>query len=160
MKRVFTFLAGLATTALAAPTQLPWSEAGTAAWRKELETREQETAVFPLSPNVILGRTRYGDMKSGVAVLLLDRLPDRNTPLLVARDADCTPRALLRPLTIERGTGTVVCEVTHGTVKPDMEVVLPGSTLKERCLATLPARTPAAPQPAPVPAAPKAGAKH
>ena len=122
-----------------APAQLPWSDADSDTWRKELEAREQAAAILPLSPNIILGRARYADPKHRVAVLLLDRGPGEKDPVFVARDADCTPRAVLRPFARAVTSRTVVCEVTHGEVRPDMEIVLPGKVLLERARRTLPA---------------------
>lgn len=155
MKRPVIPLAFIAATALAEPSQAPWNHAGTEAWRKELESREKAAAIFPLSPNVILGRARYGDAKNHIAVLLLDRDPGDPGATLVARDADCTPRAVLVPMRAPAGSPTVVCYVSHGAVTPGMEIVLPGKALLERGMKSLPEHPapPRAAAPAPGPGA-------
>lgn len=122
-------------------------------------------AVFPLSGNIILGRTQWVDTQDNLGVLLMHKLPSRPDDLLVARTDDCTPRAVLRQVrTATRGNALAV-RVVNGELKPGMEIVLPTEKLLKECVAKLPARAGDAPKIAPTattpaakaPAAPVAG---
>ena len=98
-------------------------------------------AVFPLSGNIILGRTQWVDTQDNLGVLLMNKLPSRADDLLVARTDDCTPRAVLRQVrTATRGNALAV-RVVNGELKPGMEIVLPTEKLLKECVAKLPART-------------------
>ncbi len=126
------------------------------------EVVERENA--PLSPNVIVGVVLWVDAPKRLAVVRLDALPADAEAPLVARDADCTPRALLRPIrSAQRPSRTRAFRVTHGAVTVGQEVVLPEAALLQRCRATLAAHekqaapakaAPAQPAPAAVPTAP------
>ena len=83
----------------------------------------------PLSPNIILGHVQWVDTPKRIAILVLDRVPADRTAKLVARDADCTPRAVLRQIPLENRSRVVACKITHGEVKPGMEIVLPAEPL-------------------------------
>ena len=105
--------------------------------RDDTAAKAREAAIPPLSPNPILGRVQWADDKAGIVMLRLDRLPEDAAAVLVARTDDCTPCALLTPLSPDRRAGIVACRVTRGAARPGMEVVLPGATLLKQCVAGL-----------------------
>ena len=124
------------------------------------ETKSMEPPK-PLSPNTILGEVIHVDAPKRLAVIRLHALPSSPDAALVARDADCTPRALLRRVPTSNASRTWAVKITHGEARPGQEVVLPEAALLKQCRESLRAHEAETPQdkaPASTPAAPEAPA--
>lgn len=115
-------------------------------------------AILPLSGNIILGRVQWVDTPKRLGILVLHKSPARTDELLVARDADCTPRAVLRQVPTGTRPGVLAVKVVAGELKPGMEIVLPVEKLLKECSAKLPAHETKPEKPAPA-SAPQAHEK-
>jgi hypothetical protein len=137
----------LITCAGAARAQMWNFTDGDAPGRTERQTagKPKDTTVFPLSSNTIVGRVQWVDTKGALAVILVGRGAGYTESSLVAREDDCTVRAVLRPIKMKKPSSVIACRVTHGTARPGMEIVLPTlSLLKSSTLALKSNEAPAA----------------
>lgn len=151
MPRFAALMLSLLACACAARGQM-WSFTdGDTPRRQERDTegKNKDTTILPLSPNVILGRVQWVDTKGGLAVIIVDRGVVYANSRLIAREDDCTPRAILAPIRMENPSRVIACRVTHGVVRKGLEVVLPVESLLKTSTATLKAHDTPVPEPKP-----------
>lgn len=154
-------LPALLTLAAGAMAQTAWQGDFDRPVRRDTAELRAKEAPRPLSPNIIVGEVLRVEAGGAIAIVRLDALPSDPEATLTARDADCTPRALLRPLREARRSPILRARVTHGLARAGQEVVLPAEELLKNCHATLPSRekTPAAPKTPTAPATTTTSAK-
>jgi hypothetical protein len=139
MPRFATLMICLLAFSGAAHAQM-WNFAdGDAPRRRERDAdgKPKDTTIFPLSPNRIVGRVQWVDSKGGLAIIIIERGLVYADSLLVAREDDCTPRAILAPIKMEKPSRVIACRVTHGVVRPGLEIVLPAEALLKSATTSL-----------------------
>lgn len=143
MPRFAVLMISLLACAEAARAQQIWNFTDAAPRRPAADAAggrnadEKDTTIFPLSPNTIVGSVQWVDTEGGLAVITVDRgVVYADTPL-VAREDDCTPRAVLRPIRLEKPSRVIACRVIRGSARAGLEVVIPAGSLLKSSAATL-----------------------